>query len=101
MQKTCQRSYVVCERPLIHFSRINQGKEEIENRTQNSIIVSFDVFYEDFLMRGSCHIRSVVIGVKFQNCCQTLDAYLSFTIWIEKIQSKLLNGLVSNGLNGL
>ena len=52
-------------------------------------------------MRGSFHIRSVLIVVKYQNCRQTLDVYLRFAIWIGQIQSKLLNGLVTNGLDGL
>ena len=52
-------------------------------------------------MRGSSHIRSVLIGVEYRNCCQTLDVYLRFAIWIGQIQSKLLNGLVTNGLDGM
>ena len=32
------------------------------------------------LMCGSSHIRSVLIGVKYRNCCRTLDAYLLFAI---------------------
>ena len=52
-------------------------------------------------MRGSSHILSVLIGSEYQNCCQTLDVYLRFAIWIEQIQSKLLNGLVTNGLDGM
>ena len=34
------------------------------------------------------HIQSVLIGVKYQNCRQTLDVYLCFAAWIWKIQSK-------------
>ena len=52
-------------------------------------------------MCGSCHIPNVLIGVEYRNCCQTLDVYLRFAIWIGQIQSKLLNGLVTNGLDGL
>ena len=52
-------------------------------------------------MCGSCHIRSVLIGVKYRNCRQTLDVYLCFAIWIEQIQSKLLNRLVTNKLDML
>ena len=52
-------------------------------------------------MRGSSHIQSILIGVKYRNCCQTLDVYLRFAIWIGQIQSKLLNRLVTNGLDGL
>ena len=40
-------------------------------------------------MFGSSHIRSVLIGVKYQNCCQTFVAYLLFGTWIGQIQSKL------------
>ena len=52
-------------------------------------------------MHGSSHIQSVLVGVKYQNCRRTLDVYLRFAIWIGQIQSKLLNGLVTNGLDGL
>jgi hypothetical protein len=51
-------------------------------------------------MRGSSHIPSVLIGIKYRNCHQTLDVYFHFAIWIWQIQSKLLNGLVTNGLDG-
>ena len=37
------------------------------------------------LMCGSCHIRSVLIGVKYQNWCQTLDVYLLFAILLGQI----------------
>jgi hypothetical protein len=40
------------------------------------------------LMSGSSHIRSVLIGVEYRNCCQTLDVYLLFAIWMGQIQSK-------------
>ena len=52
-------------------------------------------------MRGSSHIPRVLIGVKYRNCCRILNVYLCFAIWIGQIQSKLLNGLVTNGLDGL
>ena len=39
-------------------------------------------------MFGSSHIQSVLIGVKYQNCCRTLDVYLLFAIWMGQIQSK-------------
>ena len=29
-------------------------------------------------MCGSCHIRNVLIGFEYQNCCRTLDVYLLF-----------------------
>ena len=41
-------------------------------------------------MSGSSHIQSVLIGVKYQNCCRTLDVYLLFAILLGQIQSKLL-----------
>ena len=53
------------------------------------------------LMFGSSHIRSVLIVVEYRNCRQILDVYLHFAIWIEQIQSKLFNGLVTNGLDGM
>ena len=34
------------------------------------------------IVRGSSHIRSVLIGVEYQNCCRTLDVYLLVAIWI-------------------
>jgi hypothetical protein len=52
-------------------------------------------------MPGSSRIQSVLIGVKYRNCHPTLDVYLRFAIWIRQIQSKLLNGLVTNKLDGM
>ena len=52
-------------------------------------------------MHGSSHTQSVLIFIEYQNCCRTLDVYLRFAIWIGQIQSKLLNELVTNGLDGL
>ena len=37
------------------------------------------------LMSGSFHIQSVLIGVKYRNCC--LDDYLLFAIWTGQTQS--------------
>ena len=48
------------------------------------------------LMRGSSHIRTVLIGEEYRNFRRALDVYLCF--WIGQIQSKLLNRLVTNGL---
>jgi hypothetical protein len=31
------------------------------------------------LLRGSSHIRSVLIGIEYRNCRQTLDVYCLFT----------------------
>ena len=33
-------------------------------------------------MCGSCHIQNILIGVKYQNCCRTLDVYLLFATWM-------------------
>ena len=38
----------------------------------------------------SSHIQSVLIGIKYRDCRQTLDAYLLFAIWMWQIQSKLI-----------
>ena len=53
------------------------------------------------LMCGSCHIRNVLIGVEYQNCCQTLGVYLLFAIWIGQIESKLIYIIVTYGLASL
>jgi hypothetical protein len=39
------------------------------------------------LLRGSSHIRSVLIGVKYRNCCRSLDVYLFFTIYLDGANS--------------
>ena len=52
-------------------------------------------------MRGSSHIPSVRISVKYRKSRQTLDDNLHFAIWIEQFQSKLLNGLTTYGLDGM
>ena len=36
-------------------------------------------------MCGSCHIQNILIGVEYQNCCQTFDVYLLFAIWMGQI----------------
>jgi hypothetical protein len=41
-------------------------------------------------MRDSSRIRSVLIGVEYQNCHPTLDFYLLFAIWMGQIQPKLI-----------
>ena len=46
-------------------------------------------------MFDSSHIRNVLIGVEYQNCCQTLDVYLLFAIWMGQIQSKLVYIIVT------
>ena len=42
-----------------------------------------------YFMRWSSHIWSAVIGVKYWNCCQTLDVYLGFAIWLESVSVDL------------
>ena len=48
-------------------------------------------------MSGSSHIRSVLIGIKYRNCRQTLDVYLIFAIWMGQIQSTLIYIFVTHG----
>ena len=50
---------------------------------------------------GSCHIPNVLIGVEYRNCCQTLDVYLRFAIWMGPMQSKLIYKFVTYGLDSL
>ena len=47
-----------------------------------------------FLMHGSSHIRSVLIGIKYQNCCGISDVYLLVVISMGQIQSKPVYKLV-------
>ena len=41
-------------------------------------------------MSDSSHIQSVLMCAEYQNCCQTLDVYLLFAIWMGQIQYKLI-----------
>ena len=50
------------------------------------------------VMCGSCHIRNVLIGVEYRNCCQILDVYLLFAILRGQIHPKLINIFVTYGL---
>ena len=52
-------------------------------------------------MSGSSHIQSVLIGVEYKNCHQTFVVYLLFAIWMEQIQSKLINMFVTYELDSL
>ena len=52
-------------------------------------------------MSGSSHIRSVLIGVEYQKCCQTLHVYLLFPIWLGQIHSKLIHIFVAYGMASL
>ena len=54
---------------VFHAQNVNEGK-------------SF------WFMCDSCHIRNVLIGVKYRNCHQTLDVYLPFATWMGQIQNK-------------
>ena len=46
----------------------------------------------------SSHNQSVLIGVKYCNCLQTLDVYLLFAVWVGQIKSKLIYIFVTYGL---
>ena len=46
-------------------------------------------------MSSSSHIQSVLIGVEYRNCYQTLDVYLLFAILLGQIKSKLNYRLVT------
>ena len=48
-----------------------------------------------FIMRGSSHIQSVLIGVKYRDFRQTLDVSLLAAISIGQIQSKPIYKLVT------
>ena len=37
------------------------------------------------LLRGSSHIRNVLIGIKYRNCRPTLDVYLLIAILLGKL----------------
>ena len=47
------------------------------------------------LLRGSSHIQSVLIVIKYQNCHRTLDLYLLVTFSMGQIQSKPIYKLVT------
>ena len=49
----------------------------------------------------SGHIQSVLIGIEYRNCRQTLDVCLLFAIWMEQIQSKLIYIFVTYELDSL
>ena len=52
-------------------------------------------------MSGSSDIRSVLIGVEYQNFRQILDVYLLFAIWMGQIQLKLIYIFVTYRLASL
>ena len=71
------------------------------NLTSNELVPKFDDALNPLiekaksskLMCGSCHIRNVLIGVKYKNCRGTLDVYLLFAIWMGQIQSKHISSI--------
>ena len=55
-----------------------------------------DAFSQEFDLRcGSCHIPSVLIGVKYYYFLRILDVYLLFAILLGQIKSKLNYRLVT------
>ena len=52
-------------------------------------------------MSISSHIPSVLIGIKYRNCRQTLDVYLILAIWMGQIQSTLIYIFVTYRLASL
>ena len=42
-------------------------------------------------MRGSSHIRSILIGVKYRNCRRTLDVYLLADTYFDRANSIKIN----------
>ena len=67
-------SYVSCHQMLTK-NEIGKTKSEVDSNSnwKNSVAIWFLSF-----MCGSCHIRNVLIGIKFRNCCWFLDLYLLF-----------------------
>jgi hypothetical protein len=45
------------------------------------------------VLSSSSHIRSVLIGIKYQNWHRILDVYLLFVIWMGQIQFKVKTDL--------
>ena len=43
--------------------------------------------YFVYQRHSSSHIRSVLSGVEYQNCCRILDAYLLFVVWMGQVQN--------------
>ena len=70
---------------------------EYESESMRELIENTEMFFElenvvcqihcMNLMCGSCHIQNVLIGIKYQNCSQTLDVYLLLAICMGQIQS--------------
>ena len=60
-----------------------------------------DINPKFWLMSGSSHIQSVLIGVEYRNCHQTLDVYLLFAILLGQMKSKVNYRLVTYKLASL
>ena len=52
-------------------------------------------FFFRWLMSGSSHIRSALIGVEYCNWCQTWNVYLLFSVLMGQIYQKLIDRLVT------
>ena len=63
------------------------------------LTIKVDLFV--VLIFGSSHIWSVLIGVKYWNCCQTFIVYLRFALQMGQIQSKLIYIFVTYWLASL
>ena len=86
---------------LTHFLKNSLLKKGLKRVERYMLICCIAQWMITWLMRGSSHIQSVLIGVQYWNCCRTFDIHLSFAIWIGQIQPKLLIGLVKNVLDGM
>ena len=61
---------------------------EYESESMRELIENTEMFFE--LENVLCYIPNVLTGAKYWNCCQTLDVYWLFAIWMGQIQSKLI-----------
>ena len=50
---------------------------------------------------GHLVLGDLVLNIKTENCCQTLDVFFLFAIWIWQIQSKLIYIFVTYGMASL
>ena len=89
MSALCQSQ--ICDRFAIDLNKeqinFRNGTDSCTSQQDESSGQSFMVIIQD-LISGSSLIRSVLIGVEYRNCHQTLDVYLLFAISIP--QNKLL-----------
>ena len=85
---------IICAGNLTDPVGICQGKDNLNTGRNSAAPLTI-------LMSGSSHIRFVLIGVEYRNCCRTLDVYLLFAIWMGQIQSKLIYIFVTYGLASL